>query len=271
MSTERASARARASTGSNFVVGERVARSPLRPGSIANAMPITVAARVRRARRRSRRARASPRARTRAGGSIRCGRCRCRPRRSRRRSRAGDALQRAAAGMAVDRADVADRARRRAASGGAVQRGHREHRDVAHRVERDDASRATRCRLVSTTVVDRSPATTCALVTTSPGAATQPLPSWIWSHACPVDLHRSTRAPCASTAGVSDVLGGGARVRAATASVPSADGIRRVGDRAAPRREPRRLRRRPALDRGDDRRARAPCARASPARSRATG
>src|SRR3989442_4626006 len=37
-----------------------------------------------------------------------------------------------------------------------------------------------------TTVVALSPATTCALVTTSPGAATQPLPSWISSHARPL-------------------------------------------------------------------------------------
>ena len=53
--------------------------------------------------------------------------------------RDGDA-QRAALGMSVDRADLADRAghdRERLLA----ERGNVEHRDVVHRVERDDARR----------------------------------------------------------------------------------------------------------------------------------
>ena len=56
------------------------------------------------------------------------------------------------------------------------------------------------------TVVERSPATTCAFVTTIPGAATQPLPSWISLHASPVTFTIERRT-AASTAGVSFVVG----------------------------------------------------------------
>ena len=39
------------------------------------------------------------------------------------------------------------------------------------------------------------PAITWAFVTTSPSAATNPLPSWISSHACSDDSDRARRAP----------------------------------------------------------------------------
>src|SRR5438477_127207 len=74
----------------------------------------------------------------------------------------------------------------------------------------------------SSTWVFRSPATTCAFVTTSPGRATQPLPSWISRHARPVTFttERRTRA---STAALNAVLGGVPGF-GGSSSGPSADG-----------------------------------------------
>ena len=149
------------------------------------------------------------------------------------------------------RSPTAPGAERRAVACG--EPGDREHRDVADRIERDDRRRHRRARLVLRPWWTCSPATTCALVTTRPGAATQPLPSWISSHARPLTLTVDARTR-ASTAGVIDVPGGGPGIRRRLQRAERRR-VRRVGDRASPRREARRLARRPTFDRGDDRRA----------------
>src|SRR5215831_8447698 len=72
------------------------------------------------------------------------------------------------------------------------------------------------------TDVECSPATTCALVTTTPGAATHPLPSWISSHARPDTFTVDPRTRVL-TAGVIDVPGGGPGF-GGDCRVPSAEG-----------------------------------------------
>ncbi len=108
-----------------------------------------------------------------------------------------------------------------------------------------------------------SPATTCALVTTRPGAAIQPLPSCVsLSHTSPLTFTVDARTR-RLTAGVIDVAGWRTRIRRRLQRA-ECRGNGSVGDRAAPRRELRRLLRRPALDRGDHRRAPRHAERASP-------
>src|SRR5258705_4181241 len=72
------------------------------------------------------------------------------------------------------------------------------------------------------TDVECSPATTCAFVTTTPGAATQPLPSWISSQARPATFTVDARTRVL-TARLIDVPGGGPGF-GGVCSVPSAEG-----------------------------------------------
>ena len=72
------------------------------------------------------------------------------------------------------------------------------------------------------TDVECSPATTCAFVTTTPGAAIQPLPSWISSQARPATFTVDARTRVL-TAGVIDVPGGGPGF-GGVCSVPRAEG-----------------------------------------------
>ena len=171
--------------------GERVGDAA-GPGSIANATPDDPARRRRRAAPPEspgagrRRARAPPRR------SSPSGRCRCRWRSTSRRP----APARRAAGP-----PPGGRRPRRSSPTSASpsgRRGHVEpvdaqHREVAVGVERDDAASSRRPSAGSTSV-SRSPATTCALVTTRSGADGEAGPvDWIWSHAWPSHPHRRAR------------------------------------------------------------------------------
>ena len=197
----------------------------------------------------------------------RCGRCRCRPRRSPRRC-APARPQRAAAGMAVDRADVADCARRRSAAAAARAREPRAPRGRGPGRTRPRVAGIVR-PLRRRRVVACSPATTCALVTTRSGRRDPPLPSWICRTRCPSTFTVDARHARVDR-GRQRRRGRRCRVRAAT-SVPSADGYG-ASEIARPHAANR------AGWSGAHRsiaatiaRARAPCAPASPARSRATG
>ena len=165
-------------TGRDLGVGERVGASRCCPGSIANAIPITSPLSFTSAPPESPGASCGrehvhvPAART---GAVDVG--------ADREDLVADARRRGrerpAAGMAVHRADRPDAARRER------ERPARQGRaPTAPRRRGPDRRRRRSRRMcvagVVLTVVVRSPATTCALVTTMPGAATQPLPSWIW-------------------------------------------------------------------------------------------
>ena len=85
-------------------------------------------------------------------------------------------------------------------SGGRVEPAHVEHGEVADRVEDHDRSPTAGHRGRPTrTVGGRTPATTCALVTTTPSASTQPLPSCEREQdsASPGDLDDAAAPPAA--------------------------------------------------------------------------
>ena len=114
---------------------------PSRPGSIANATPITSpAAFDERAARVAGRERRGEHEHV-AAARRRCGRCRCRPRRSPRRRARATARSGPPPGWPYTAPTSSDVARRRAASRRASRPGDAQHREVADRVERDDASR----------------------------------------------------------------------------------------------------------------------------------
>ena len=176
--------------------------------------------------------------------------------------------ERSALGMPVDRADLAGRAGRRSTAPGPGAAGPTAPRGRAPGRTRR-RSPASPFPSASMTEVERSPATTCAFVTTIPGAATQPLPSWIWWHAWPVTLTIERRT-VASTAGASVAVGTAPGIGRGVERCERRR-VRRLGDGESPRRGLRRLLRRDALDLRRRSTSRAPCAPASPARSRATG
>ena len=100
-----------------------------------------------------------------------------------------------------------------------VEVGGGEHGEVAVRIEGHHAAHATSEPSLRCTIVSSSPATTWALVTTSPSPTTKPLPSWMRSHATPSTF--TVDGTTASTTGCGmlvDVGGGptsGAASRAA--------------------------------------------------------
>ena len=161
----------------------------------------------------ARRRRRSARAR-----SCRSARARCRAARSAgsRRSRRGG------------------RARARPSrSGRAAEPGHAQDGDVVLRVERRPPRRRGACSEPgSTTDVLRSPATTCAAVTTRPGAATQPLPEIPSPHAVP--RTRTTLARGGAHVGVAGDLARWARPGSAGRRSTGTDRHGRARSAAAP-------------------------------------
>ena len=110
----------------------------------------------------------------------------------------------------------------RATSAGRSRSGAREHGEVAVRDRRRRRCARTSEPSLRSTIVSSSPATTCALVTTRPSPTTNPLPSWMRSHATPSTF----------------------TVDGTTAST-TACGMLRRGRRRARRRAPARARRTP--------------------------
>ena len=107
-------------------------------------------------------------------------------------------VERAVERIAEDRRGDAPACAPPASFSGGAETGHAQHRDVVVRVEADHLGgdgRGRRPRPGS--LVSDSPATTWALVTTTPGAATQPLPSMPSPHAVPNT--RTTLAPAPRT------------------------------------------------------------------------
>ena len=150
-------------------------------------------------------------------------------------TRAGDGAQRAAARVAVDRADVADAA-------GAERRGRRASSAGTRSTARSrTGSNATTVASYSCAVdvFDRGrrppPRRRGRWSRRGRSSATQPLPSWIWRHARPltftIDL-RTVRVDRGRDHGLGRAPGIGRVVERAERR-----GVRRVGDRAAPRRE----------------------------------
>ena len=253
----------------HFVVGERVARAFVRPGSIANATPDHLAVRVRRARPPE-----SP------GASAR-----------REHEDVAAALARAV-DVGADRDDLLADTRRRTRAAVRRRGGRRPHprrrrrpcRAAAPGASRSGTASTARSRTgsnattvascsspsASSTVVSSSPATTCALVTTSPLADDPAAALLDLAARAPADLHDRLRGRCWSTsAGIA--ASGGQPGSGGSSSGAERRRVRRVGDRPAPRRELRRLLGRQVVDERRRRASRAPCARASPSPSRATG
>ena len=155
------------------------------------------------------------------GGSRPCGRCRCRPRRSpRRRARATRAAARRPGGR---RPRPGHRRRRiRARGRGASSDGTRS--TARSRTGSNATTVASYCApLTSSTVVSSSPATTCALVTTSPlvgdpAAPLLDLPARAAAHLHDRRAHASRRPRPGSRRRAVDPGSGG------SSSGPSADG-----------------------------------------------
>ena len=150
--------------------------------------------------------------------------------------------------MAVDRTDVADvdrfraRARRRIEVGDAqAPRGRAPDRT---RRRRRRARRRRRLRRSSR----RSPATTCALVTTSPLVDDPAAALLDLAAGATADLHDRLRGP-AGRSRPGSAASGGSPGSGGSSSGAERGRVRRVGDRATPRRELRRLRRAPTSSR----------------------